>query len=74
MDKECYEAAVQPYRKTDYKPIIIILDGQGTFNLEPCLLSLKYNLTNLKNDIHTLNELIYIMDGIKECYVFFFKS
>ena len=26
-----------------------LLDGQGTLNLEPCLLSWKYNLTNLKN-------------------------
>ena len=22
MEKECYEEKVQPYRKTDYKPII----------------------------------------------------
>ena len=25
-----------------------LLNGQGTLNLEPCLLSWKYNLTNLK--------------------------
>ena len=25
-----------------------LLDGQGTLNLEPCLLSRKYNLINLK--------------------------
>ena len=25
MKKECYEEEVQPYRKTDYKPIIIIM-------------------------------------------------
>ena len=24
MEKECYEEEVQPYRKTDYKPIIYI--------------------------------------------------
>ena len=23
MEKECYKEEVQPYRKTDYKPIII---------------------------------------------------
>ena len=25
MEKECYEEEVQPYRKLDYKPIIIII-------------------------------------------------
>ena len=25
-----------------------LLDGEGTLNLEPCLLSWKYNLTNLE--------------------------
>ena len=25
-----------------------LLDGQGTLNLEPCVLSWKYNITNLK--------------------------
>ena len=25
MEKECYEEEVQPYRKTDYKPMIITL-------------------------------------------------
>ena len=44
-----------------------LLNGQGTLNLEPCILSWKYNLTNFKNDIYTLNELIDIRDGIKEC-------
>ena len=44
-----------------------LLDGQGTLNLEPCLLGWKYNLTNLNNYIYTLNELIDIRDGIKEC-------
>ena len=44
-----------------------ILDGQGTLNLEPCLLSWKYNLTNLKNDMYMLNELIDIRDGFQEC-------
>ena len=27
MERECYEEEVQPYRKTDYKPIIIIVDA-----------------------------------------------
>ena len=44
--------------------IIQILIGQGTLNLEPCLLSWKYNL---RNDMHTFKELIEIRDGIKEC-------
>ena len=44
-----------------------LLDGQGTLNLEPRLLSWKYNLTNLRNDMYTFKELIDIMDGIKEC-------
>ena len=44
-----------------------LLDGQGTLHFEPCLLSWKYNLTNLKHDIHTLNEFIDIRDGITEC-------
>ena len=53
-----------------------LLDGQGTLNLEPCLLSWKYNLTNLRNDLHTFKALINIIiiiiiinirDGIKEC-------
>ena len=44
-----------------------LLDGQGTLNLEPYLLSWKYYLTNLRNDMYTFNELIDIWDGIKEC-------
>ena len=44
-----------------------LLDGQDTLNLEPCLLSWKYNLTNLRNDMYTFKELIDIRDGIKEC-------
>ena len=44
-----------------------LLDGKGTFNLEPCFLSWKYNLTNLRNDMYTFKELIDIRDGIKEC-------
>ena len=44
-----------------------LLDGQGTLNLEPCLLSWNYNLTNLRNDMYTFKELIDIRDGIKEC-------
>ena len=44
-----------------------LLDGKGTLNLEPCLLSCKCNLTNLRNDMYTFNELIDIRDGIKEC-------
>ena len=44
-----------------------LLAGQGTLNLEPCLLSWKYNLTNLRNDMYTFKELIDINDGIKEC-------
>ena len=47
-----------------------LLNGQGPINLEPCLLSWKYNLTNLRNDMYTLNELINIRDGIKECNCF----
>ena len=39
-----------------------LLDGQGTLNLEPCLLSWKYNL---RNDMYTFKELI--RDGIKKC-------
>ena len=42
-----------------------LLDGQGTLNLEPCLLSWKYNLTNLRNDMYAFNELIAIRDCIK---------
>ena len=45
----------------------VLLDGQGTLNLEPCPLSWKNTLTNLINDIYMLNELIDIRDGIKEC-------
>ena len=44
-----------------------LLNGQGTLNLEPCPLSWKYNLTNLRNDMYTFKELIDIRDGIKEC-------
>ena len=45
-----------------------LLDGHGTFILEPCFLKLEiqFNLTNLKYYICTLNELIDIRDGIKE--------
>ena len=39
-------------------------DTYSTLNLEPCLLSWKYNLNNY---IYTLNEFIDIRDGIKEC-------
>ena len=42
-----------------------LLDGQCTLNLEPCLLSWKYDLTNLRNDIYTFKELIGKRDGIK---------
>ena len=42
-----------------------LLDRQGTLNLEPCLLSWKYNFTNSRNDMYTFNELIDIRDGIK---------
>ena len=35
--------------------------------LEPCLLSWKYKLTNLRNDMYTFKKLIDIMNGIKEC-------
>ena len=41
-----------------------LLDGQGT-NSEPCLLSWKYNLTNLRYDMYAFNELTDIRDGIK---------
>ena len=41
-----------------------LLDGQSTLNLEPCLLSWKYNLNNY---IYTLNELIDKRDCINEC-------
>ena len=44
-----------------------LLDGQGTLNLEACLLSWNYNLPNLRNDMYTFKELIDIRDGIKEC-------
>ena len=44
-----------------------LLDGQGTLNLEPLLLSWKYNLTNLRSDMYTFKELIDIRDGITEC-------
>ena len=44
-----------------------LLDVQGTLNVEPCFLSWKYNVINLNHDIYTLNELIDIRDGIKEC-------
>ena len=46
-----------------------LLDSQGALNLEPCLLSWKYNLT-IKKYSYTFNELIDIRDGIKECNVF----
>ena len=42
-----------------------LLDGQGTLNLEQCLLSWKYKLYNLKNYLYTFKELIDISDGIK---------
>ena len=42
-----------------------LLDGHATLNLEPCILSWKYNSTNLKNEMYTLNELIVIRDCIK---------
>ena len=48
-----------------------LLDGQGTLNLEPCLLSRKYNLTNLRNDMYTFKELIDTRDCIKECNGFY---
>ena len=41
MEKECYEEEVQPYRKTDYKPIIYISSANLT-NLDevvPLLMS-----------------------------------
>ena len=47
-----------------------LLDGQGTLNLELCLLSWKYNLTNLRKYMYKFNELIDIGDGIKECNSF----
>ena len=40
---------------------------EGTLNLEPRLLSWKYNLTYLRNDMYTFKELIDIWDGIKAC-------
>ena len=42
-----------------------LLDEQGTLNLEPCRLIWKYNLTNLRNDMNTFNELIDIRDSIR---------
>ena len=44
-----------------------LLDGKGTLNLKPCLLTWKCNLTNLRNDMYTFSELIDKRDGIKEC-------
>ena len=46
-----------------------LLDGQGILILEPCLLSWKYNLTNLNNYIYMLNELIDMRDGIKNVMI-----
>ena len=41
---------------------------KGTFNLEHCLLNWTQNWNHLLPiDMNTLNELIDIMDGIKEC-------
>ena len=45
----------------------VLLDEQGTLNSEPCLLSWKYNITNLRNYMYTFNELIDIRDDIKVC-------
>ena len=47
-----------------------LLDGQGTLNLEPCLLSWKFNLTNLIKN-YTVYELIDMRDSIKECNGFY---
>ena len=46
-----------------------LLDGQGTLNLEPSLLSWKYNLTNLRNDMYTYKELL---DMFYVCFLMFF--
>ena len=37
-----------------------LLDGQGTLNLKPYLLSRKYNLAILRNYMYTFKELIDI--------------
>ena len=31
MEKECYEVEVQPYRKTDYKPMFFNREVLGSF-------------------------------------------
>ena len=57
MEKECYEEEVQPYRKTDYKPIIIynryIIFYRYAYNID-ILCTMKLAVSKI-----TRNELTY---------------
>ena len=41
-ERECYEEEVQPYRKTDYKPIIYIAMGSAMLCYLMCVVSSLY--------------------------------
>ena len=43
MEKECYEEEVQPYRKTDYKPIIYIYMIRGSSKSSGILNKTQYH-------------------------------
>ena len=47
-----------------------LLDGQGTLNLEPCLLSWKCNLTNLRNDMYRLRSNNFFIQKLRYLILF----
>ena len=57
MEKECYEDEVHPYRKTDYKPIIII----------------NYSILHIFSDLHTYSSIMLLLFAMIRSVVKSFK-
>ena len=67
MEKECYEEEVQPYRRTDYKPIIYIYNGKlisadNAFSILVCIPSIHAALFSFRflNFFSTMCGSIYV--------------
>ena len=64
MEKECCEEEVQPYRKTDYKPIIIYKASDKLYAM------LFADDTNVFLDGHNLNTLVQeLHNELKKLYI-----
>ena len=88
LERERYEGEVQPYQKTDYKPIIYIYNpmsdtGCNYINLLYCnselnvkqsIVKWKMKQAKLHNTIITLYESIDIRDGAQECIGFTYNE